>query len=107
MQYSDRFFSGNLIDGRMGQDDVTLNSELPKNDALDGNTRMMVGLRPRNLLRFGDTTCIADIPLMADPENSSVHSKPSPTFIFTKSLLGPLNIFEPEQAAPLTRATRS
>jgi len=57
----------------MGQDDVTLNSELPKNDTLDGSTRMMAGLRPRNLLRFGEMTCNADIPTSKDPDNSSVH----------------------------------
>ena len=72
MQYSDRF-EGNRIDGRIGHDDVTLNTELPKNEARDGSTRIMAGLRPRNLLRWLEMTCIAGMPTLVDPENSSTH----------------------------------
>jgi len=91
----------------MGQDEETLNTEPPRKDALDGFTPMMTGLRPRNLVRCPDVTLIAGIPAPVDAVNSRVHSKFSPTFMFTKLLVGPSVILEPEQAEPLTMVTES
>jgi hypothetical protein len=72
MQYSDRF-ACNSMEGRMGQDDVTLNTEPPRKDALDGFTLMMTGLRPRNLVRCADVTLIPGKLTPVEAVNSRIH----------------------------------
>jgi hypothetical protein len=72
MQYSDEFV-GNRIEGRMGHDEVTLNMEPPRNDALDGCTPKITGLRPRNLVRCADTTCIEGKSVSCALVNSRFH----------------------------------
>ena len=57
----------------MGQDEVTLNIEPPRKDVLDGRTRIMIGLRPRNLVRCTDVTCIVGMLLFNDVSYSNVH----------------------------------